>query len=155
SEMDGIAPVSRCQELDALRPAGEAAPAPQVPARQQVGQAVSPALSRVRKYLALTGKNGREDSAVFGVSPHPRAEAGRYLRRGAPEAPVWLFSQSMPDPDTAALCEHVTVLDDSMALLIEAQKQLWPNWVGLAVATWTGERGRWPLKLAPFFIPPF
>ncbi len=42
-----------------------------------------------------------------------------------------------------------------MALLVEAEKQLWPHWVGLTVATWTGDRGAWPVKLAPFLIPPF
>src|SRR5678815_1929033 len=42
-----------------------------------------------------------------------------------------------------------------MAFLIEAEKELWPHWVALTVSTWTGEPGRWPLKLAPFLIPPF
>jgi glycosyltransferase involved in cell wall biosynthesis len=112
-------------------------------------------VSRIREYLALTGKDGRKISAVFAVSPERCAEAVRYIRRGAPDAPVWLFSATEPDPETAALCEHVCVLADAPALLIEAEKQLWPHWVALAVATWTGERGHWPLKLAPFFVPPF
>ena len=112
-------------------------------------------MSSIRKFLALTGKCDRKISAVFAVSPERCAEAVRYLRRGAPDAPVWLFSASAPDPDTAALCEHVFVLEDAGALLIEAEKQLWPNWVALALSTWTGERGHWPLKLAPFFVPPF
>ena len=112
-------------------------------------------MSRIREFLALTGKSDRKISAVFAVSPERCAEAVRYLRHGAPDAPVWLFSASAPDPDTAALCEHVFVLEDAGALLIEAEKQLWPNWVALALSTWTGERGRWPLKLAPFFVPPF
>ncbi len=113
------------------------------------------AVSRLREYLALTGKNGRLVSAVFGVSPQPCAAAVRHLRRGAPDAPVWLFCASEPDPETAALCERVFVSDDAPALLLEAEKQLWPYWVGLAVSTWTGEPGYWPLKLAPFLIPPF
>lgn len=112
-------------------------------------------MSRIRAYLAMAGKRGPKVSAVFGVSPDNCATAVRYLRRGAPEVPVWLFSVSPPDSDTAALCERVFVLDDSLALLIEAQKQLWPCWVALAVATWTGERGRWPVKLAPWLIPLF
>ena len=112
-------------------------------------------MSRIREYLELTGKRDRKISAVFAVSPERSAEAVRYLRRGAPNVPVWLFSASAPDPDTAALCERVFVLEDAGALLIEAEKQLWANWVALAVSTWTGERGHWPLKLAPFFVPPF
>jgi glycosyltransferase involved in cell wall biosynthesis len=112
-------------------------------------------VSRIREYLELTGKRDRKISAVFAVSPERSAEAVRYLRRGAPNVPVWLFSASAPDPDTAALCERVFVLEDAGALLIEAEKQLWANWVALAVSTWTGERGHWPLKLAPFFVPPF
>lgn len=112
-------------------------------------------MSRVRAYLALTGKKGATVSAVFGVSPERCAAAVRYLRAGAPDAPVWLFSVTEPDAETAALCQGVCILEDPMALLVEAQKRLWPYWVGLAVATWTGEGGRWPLKLAPFLIPPF
>ena len=112
-------------------------------------------MSRIREYLALTGKRGRTISAVFGTSPDRCAAAVRYLRRGAPEVPVWLFSVNPPDPETAALCESVCVREDPMALLIEAEKQLWPHWVGLAAATWTGEPGAWPAKLAPFLIPPF
>jgi polysaccharide biosynthesis protein PslH len=112
-------------------------------------------VSRIREYLALMGKRDRKISAVFGVSPDRCAEAVRYLRQGAPDAPVWLFSVIPPDPDTSAMCEEVFVGEDSMALLIEAQKQLWPHWVALSVATWTGEHGRWPLKLAPFLVPFF
>ncbi len=112
-------------------------------------------MSRLREYLALTGKGARLVSAVFGVSADRCAAAVRHLRRGAPDAPVWLFCASEPDPETAALCERVVVSADAPALLIEAQKQLWPYWVGLTVSTWTGEPGYWPLKLAPFLIPPF
>ena len=31
---------------------------------------------------------------------------------------------------------------------------LWPHWVALSVGSWTGDHGRWPLKMAPFLIPP-
>ena len=110
---------------------------------------------QVRDYLALAGKRGRRISAVFGISPERCAAAVRHLRGGAPDAPVWMFCAASPDPETAALCERVFVSDDGMGLLIEAEKQLWPHWVALAVSTWTGEHGRWPLKLAPFVIPPF
>jgi glycosyltransferase involved in cell wall biosynthesis len=112
-------------------------------------------VSPIRGYLELAGKRGRKVSAVFGVSPERCGKAVRYLRRGAPDAPVWLFCSGAPDAETAALCERVFRSEESLALLIEAEKELWPHWVALTVSTWTGERGRWPLKLAPFFIPPF
>ena len=112
-------------------------------------------MSGIRAWLALAGKSNRKISVVFGVSPDRCAAAVRYLRRGAPEIPVWLFSVNAPDRETAALCERSIALDDSLALLVEAEKQLWPHWVAIAVATWTGEHGRWPVKLAPFLIPPF
>ena len=53
------------------------------------------------------------------------------------------------------MCERVFSSRESLALLIEAQKEVWPYRVALAVSTWTGEHGRWPIKLAPFLIPPF
>ena len=81
--------------------------------------------------------------------------AVRHLRRGAPDVPIWLFAVMAPDPDTASLCERVVIGDDGLALLVEAEKQLWSQWVALSVATWTGEHGRWALKLAPFLVPPF
>ncbi len=99
-------------------------------------------MSGIREYLALAGKRGGLVSAVFGVSKQSCAAAVRYLRKGAPEAPVWLFTVNAPDTETAALCEHVCVLDDSIALLIEAEKRLWPYRVGLTVAVWTGEHRR-------------
>src|SRR5207249_3089651 len=112
-------------------------------------------VSCIRDYLSLAGKRGGKVSAVFGVSPERCAAAVRHLRRGAPDVPVWLFTLSAPDAETAALCERVVVGEDSLALLIEAEKLLWPHWMALGVATWTGEHGRWPMKLAPFFTPPF
>src|SRR5262249_28181551 len=60
-----------------------------------------------------------------------------------------------PLPETRALCERVYVNEDSISLFIKAQIRLWPYWVAIGVSTWTTEHGRWPLKLAPFFIPPF
>jgi Glycosyltransferase len=112
-------------------------------------------LSRFREYLALTGKGDRKIAVIFAVSPQRCAEAVRYLRREVPDLPVWVFSARPPDPETAAVCEQVFVGTDAPALLIEAEKQLWPYWVALSVSTWTRESGHWPLKLAPFFIPPF
>ena len=112
-------------------------------------------MSRFREYLALTGKGSRKVALVFAVSPQRCGEAVRYLRREVPDLPVWVFSASTPDAETAAMCEQIFVSQDAPALLIEAEKQVWPHWVALSVSTWTRESGHWPLKLAPFFIPPF
>jgi glycosyltransferase involved in cell wall biosynthesis len=68
---------------------------------------------------------------------------------------VWLFSTTQPFPETAELCERIHVNRSSLALLLQAERQLWPRWVALSVGTWTGEHGKWPLKLAPFLVPPF
>ncbi len=112
-------------------------------------------MSRIREFLALSGKHGRKISAVFGISPDRCGAAVRHLRRGAPDAPVWLFCSGVPDAETEKLCERVFSSRNGLDLLVEAEKQLWPHWVALSVSTWTGEHGRWPLKLAPFLIPPF
>jgi glycosyltransferase involved in cell wall biosynthesis len=69
--------------------------------------------------------------------------------------PIWLFTTQTPHRETVALCERVHVKPGTAALLIEAQRQLWPYWVAIGVTTWTGGHGRWPVKLAPFVIPPF
>jgi hypothetical protein len=80
------------------------------------------AVSQVREYPALSEKRGRKVSAVLPCV---------ILRRGRPEAPVWLFCSSAPDAETEKLCERVFRSKEGLALLIEAQM-------------------RWPLKLAPF-----
>ena len=72
-----------------------------------------------------------------------------YLRQGAPGIPIWLFSTVAPDHDTEALCEHVEVRAGSLALLLRAERALWPYWLALGVTAWTGESGRWPIKWAP------
>jgi glycosyltransferase involved in cell wall biosynthesis len=114
-----------------------------------------PPVSLFREYLKLAGKSRGRVAAVFGATPDHCAKAVRHLRSGAPEAPVWLFCSATPDADTAALCERVFQSDEGLALLIEAEKELWPHWVALTVSTWTGERGQWPVKMAPFLLPPF
>ena len=112
-------------------------------------------MERVRNYLRLAGKGDERVIAVFAVSRECAASAVRYVRRNVPDVPVWLFAAQPPDPETAAVCERVVVSPDSMELLIVAQKELWPRWVALSVGTWTGGSGKWPLKLAPFLVPPF
>jgi glycosyltransferase involved in cell wall biosynthesis len=47
------------------------------------------------------------------------------------------------------------VADDSQAVILTAQKELWPYRVALSLAAWTGGHWRWPVKLAPLLIPPF
>ena len=112
-------------------------------------------MDRVKRWLQFAGKGDEKVVAVFGVSPEQCDRAVRYLRRELPGIPVWLFASETPPRDTALLCERVVVADDSMELLVAAQKELWPRWVALSVGTWTGEHGRWPVKLAPLVILPF
>ena len=112
-------------------------------------------MSRLREYLRLAGKGDRKVIAVFAVSADAAGRAVRHVRAGVPDVAVWLFTMETPGAETAAQCERVETGGDSMALLVEAQKSLWPCWVALTVGTWTGGHGRWPLKLAPFLIPPF
>ena len=112
-------------------------------------------MDRVKSWLRFAGKSERKVVAVFGVSPRRCAQAVGYFREHLPDMPVWLFCTAAPLPETAAECESVVVDGDSMALVVRAQKELWPQSVALSLATWTGEHGRWPVKLAPLFIPPF
>jgi glycosyltransferase involved in cell wall biosynthesis len=109
----------------------------------------------MKAWLAFAGKGERKVAAVFGVAPQSCDRAVRYLRAQVPHIPVWLFTTRPPLDETAALCERVVVESDSMALLVAAQKELWPRWVTLSVACWTGEHGAWPVKLAPLLVPPF
>jgi glycosyltransferase involved in cell wall biosynthesis len=78
-----------------------------------------------------------------------------HIRNGAPDVPVWLFSTAPPLAETARLCERVHVHPSPLALLLLAEVRLWRCWVAISAGTWTGGRGKWPLKLAPFLIPPF
>jgi glycosyltransferase involved in cell wall biosynthesis len=110
---------------------------------------------QVRSLLKFAGKSERKVAAVFGFAPSECHTAVLHLRKGAPEVPVWLFSREQPFPETSELCERIHVNRSSLALLLQAERQLWPRWVALSVGTWTGQRGKWPLKLAPFLIPPF
>ncbi len=109
----------------------------------------------LRAVLTLLGKGEKKVAVVFGISPGPCHEAVLHLRTGAPEVPVWLFAATPPLPETAALCERVFVSRHALLLLWQAQIRLWPFCVAIAVSTWTAEHRRWPLKLAPFLIPPF
>ena len=109
----------------------------------------------LRSLLRFVGKGEGKVAAVFGVDPVSCHKAVRHLRAGAPEVPIWLFSTQAVPAETGALCERVHVNRGSLALFLEAQRRLWPHWVALGVTTWTGEHGLWPVKLAPFLIPPF
>jgi glycosyltransferase involved in cell wall biosynthesis len=111
-------------------------------------------LDRVRSFLKFAGKGERKVLAVFATSAEGARRAVRYLRRELPDLAVHLFAAAPPDSETASMCESVIVETDSMALLVEAEKLLWKDQVALCAATWTGDRLRWPVKLAPFFVPP-
>lgn len=91
---------------------------------------------------------------VFARSPRACHRAVAHIREGAPDIPVWVYSTSPPLPETEPLCERVVVRGSAFALLADAQRRSWPHRVALSVAPWTGGRDGWPLKLAPFLIPP-
>jgi len=109
----------------------------------------------LRSLLRFAGKGERKVIAVFGSSPASCHTAVEYVRTGAPGLPVLLFATAEPLPETASLCEVVQVSHSALALLFQALRRLWPYWVAMGVASWTGGRDGWPLKLAPFLIPPF
>ena len=81
----------------------------------------------VRAVLGRLGKSERKVAAVFGGTPEECHAAVLHLRHGAPEIPIWLFSNSTPFPETAELCERVHVSRGSAALLLEAQAALRPD----------------------------
>lgn len=112
-------------------------------------------MSGFRGILKLVGKGESKVAAVFGTTPESCHRAVVHLREGAPGIPVLLFATQKPALETIALCESVMVRRSSLRLAAEAYRMLWPHWVALSVAPWQGGHGRWPLKLAPFFIPPF
>jgi polysaccharide biosynthesis protein PslH len=109
----------------------------------------------VRSVLNSIGKGSRPVAAVFGFTPSACHQAVSYLCQQQPGIPIWLFSMVQPLSETRALCERVEVRRNAAALLLHAEKALWPRWVVLCAGTWTGERGKWILKLSPFAIPPF
>jgi glycosyltransferase involved in cell wall biosynthesis len=114
--------------------------------------------SRVRSALKACiralGKGDAKVAAVFGADAEACHTAAAYLAAGAPGIPLWLFTTSMPRPETAALCERITIRTSSAALLFEAQAQLWRRSVAICAGAWTGSGGSWLLKLAPLLVPP-
>ena len=68
---------------------------------------------------------------------------------------MFLFTTSLPFPETEIECERVIVERNPLKLLAAAQRVLWPLRVALAVTTWDTEPGDWMAKVAAFFIPWF
>jgi glycosyltransferase involved in cell wall biosynthesis len=114
-----------------------------------------PARAFLRAALKLIGKGDRQVAVVFGFSPETCRAGALYLQWGAPGTPIWLFSTSSPLDETAAICERVVVRRNAVALLFQAERELWPRQVAIAAGAWTGKRGNWVLKLAPLLVPPF
>jgi glycosyltransferase involved in cell wall biosynthesis len=110
---------------------------------------------QVRWALKLIGKGDRKVAAVFGSSAAACHQAVLHVSRGAPGLPIWLYSTADLPPATISLCERVQVGHGALRLLLRAHRDLWPHWVALGVTAWTGDHGRWPVKLAPFTFPPF
>jgi glycosyltransferase involved in cell wall biosynthesis len=92
---------------------------------------------------------------VFAADAHEAHRAVEHVHAGAPGLPVCLFTTTEPLPETAALCEQVVTRRNSLALLLAAERALWPRHVALSAGAWTGSHGRWPAKLAPILTPPF
>jgi|SRR5271157_1343009 len=111
--------------------------------------------ARLLTILRLLGKSSSKKAAVIGSDPTSCHRAVLHVRQGAPDVPVWLFSTKPPFDETASLCERVVVCRGDLALLYQAQCQLWRCSVALSAGSWTGERGSVVLKLAPLLIPPF
>ncbi len=109
---------------------------------------------RLRSWVACVGKGDEKVASVFGVNAAASHRAVLHLREGVPDVPVWLFTTVKPLPETEALCERVYRSGSAIRLVMNAERQLWHRWVAISVVTWTGS-GMWPLKLAPFLIPPF
>jgi hypothetical protein len=109
----------------------------------------------IKALLRLAGKSPGKVIAVFAVSASDAAQSVRYVRHGAPDVPVWLFSLETPAHETSALCERVYIRSSPLSLLFTAERWLWSRSVALATAPWNGRPGRWAIKIAPFLIPPF
>jgi glycosyltransferase involved in cell wall biosynthesis len=105
--------------------------------------------------LKALGKRHDKVIAVFGASLLDCHAAVMYVRHHEPGLPVFLFTTSLPFPETEIECARVIVERSPFKLLAAAQKLLWPRHVALALAVWDTEPGDWLVKLAPFFIPWF
>ena len=91
---------------------------------------------------------------VFGRAAADCHRAVVHVREGAPDVPVWLFTTTKPWAETADCVNAYSSVGSALSLLLAAQRHAWPRWVALSVAPWTGDHFGWPLKLAPFLIPP-
>lgn len=110
---------------------------------------------RVRKLLRCVGIRQSRVAVVFGSTPQSCELAVAYLRNGAPEVPVFLFSTAQPSAGTVAMCERVCVRSSPLVLLVDAERALRRRWVVISVGVWSGVPRQWLLKWAPFLIPPF
>lgn len=111
-------------------------------------------MNPVKKLLLAVGKSDRKVVAVFAATNSAANRSVQHLRAGL-DLPIWLFTLEAPAPEVAAICERVVIASSSAALWLRAQRELWPYWTALSVVEWTGNRGNWFLKTAPFSIPPF
>src|ERR1700678_547884 len=98
-------------------------------------------MSFIRALLRLAGKTQGKVIAVFAVCASDAGQSVRYVRNGAPDVPVWLFSLETPARETSALCERVVVQNTSLRLFLTAQRLLWPRFVALSTAPWNGSPG--------------
>ena len=109
----------------------------------------------VRALLRGLGKGESKVAIVFALDAETCRRAVTHIQNGAPGIPIVLFSRGEPAAEIAALCERVAVNRSSRALIAAAARLSWSRWIAIAVAPWTGVRGKWLFKSAPLLIPPF
>ena len=114
-----------------------------------------PLSNGIRALLRRLGKGESKIAIVFGLDAETCHRAVVHLYHGAPGIPIRLLSQVEPTSETAALCQTVYVSRHAVALVASAARLCWRYWVAIAITPWTGVRGKWLLKGAPFLIPPF
>ena len=109
----------------------------------------------MRRLLHFTGKTETRVAVVFGCTAESSRQAVSYLRQGAPDVPVFLFSTVEPSAQTAELCSQVYTRSSAIGLFFLAERILWRYRVAISVGVWNGASGQWLMKLAPFLVPPF
>ncbi len=102
--------------------------------------------------LKWAGKTGGKAVAVFAGSAREATIAVRHVKQGVVDLPIFLFCLEAPPAPVCEACAKVIANPSAVALFFRAQRELWRYWIALGVAPWTGKRGNWPLKLAPFFL---
>jgi hypothetical protein len=108
-------------------------------------------VSAIRRILRRLGKGEQKIVAIFAGSNRAAERSIQHVRQ-ALDLPLWLFVAESPSPELTKQCEQVFA---GTFHWWQAQRLLWPYWTALAIGDWTGKRGSWLRKVAPFTVPPF